>query len=162
MLTLHLDIISEESAIPTGTTGILPVAAAFRGERSEGLDGNPAPLAGEDLLEAVREVVWFKDEVQLDGGYAITSTRNLLMFLSDVRTRRFKAGVFLGDDVLAAAETFRAAARAVAAGAYLPHLVEEGDGFAARWLPLDTSSRALPSAATWPRRALRSSPTSST
>ena len=125
MLTLHLDIF------------------AFRGERSVGLDGTPVPLAGDDLLAAVADVVWFKDEVQLDGGYAITSTRNLLMFLSDVRTRRFKTGVFLGDDVLAAAETFRAAARTVAAGAYLPHLVEENGGFAARWLPLDMSHGAF-------------------
>ena len=143
MLTLHLDIIPEESALPTGTTGVSPVAVTFRGERSEGLDGTPVPLAGDDLLAAVADVVWFKDEVQLDGGYAIPSTRNLLMFLSDVRTRRFKAGVFLGDDVLAAAETFRAAARTVAAGAYLPHLVEEDGGFAARWLPLDMSQGAF-------------------
>ena len=117
--------------------------AAFRGERSAGLDGTPMPLAGDALLEAVCEVLWFKDEVQLGGGRAIPSMRNLLMFLSDVRTRRFKAGVFLGDDVLAAAETFRAAARTVAAGAYLPHLVEEGGGFAARWLPLDMSQGAF-------------------
>ena len=108
-----------------------------------GLDGTPVPLTGDDLLAAVREVVWFKDEVQLDGGNAIPSTRNLLMFLSDVRKRRFKAGIFLGDDVLAAAETFRAAARTVADGAYLPHLVDEGDGFAARWLPLGTSRGAF-------------------
>ena len=117
--------------------------AAFRGERSEGLDGIPVPLAGDVLLEAACEVVWFKDEVLLEGDRAIPSMRNLLMFLSDVRTRRFKAGVFLGDDVLAAAETFRAAARAVAAGAYLPHLVEEDGGFAARWLPLDPSHDAF-------------------
>ena len=132
MLTLHLDIISEEAArVP------LPRTAAFRGERPAGLDGTPEPLVGDELLEAVREVVWFKDEVLLEGDRVVPSMQNLLMFLSDVRTRRFKAGVFLGDDVLAAAETFRAAARTVAAGAYLPHLVEEGGGFAARWLPLD-------------------------
>ena len=127
MLTLHLDIFP----------------AAFRGERSVGLDGTPVPLMGDGLLETVCEVVWFKDEVRLEGERAIPSTRNLLMFLSDVRKRRFKAGVFLGDDVLAAAETFRAAARTVADGAYLPHLVEEGDGFAARWLPLDASRGAF-------------------
>ena len=148
MLTLHLDIISEESAatsaaIPSGGRGATALPVAFRGERSVGLDGNPVPLAGDGLLEAVREVMWFKDEVQLDGGYVIPSMRNLLMFLSDVRTRRFRAGVFLGDDVLAATETFRAAARTVADGAYLPHLVEEDDGFAARWLPLDMSQGAF-------------------
>ena len=127
MLTLHLDIFP----------------AAFRAERSVGLDGTPVPLVGDGLLEAVCEVVWFKDEIQLEGERATPSTRNLLMFLSDVRKRRFKAGVFLGDDVLAAAETFRAAARTVADGAYLPHLVEEGDCFAARWLPLDASRGAF-------------------
>ena len=102
MLTLHLDIIPEKSA---ATSAAAP--AAFRGERSVGLDGTPVPLAGDELLEAVCEVVWFKDEVRLDAGCAIPSMRNLLMFLSDVRTRRFKTGVFLGDDVLAAAEVFR-------------------------------------------------------
>ena len=93
MLTLHLDISDGQ--------------AAFRGERSAGLDGTPVPLAGNDLLAAVCEAIWFKDEVRLEGERAIPSLRNLLMFLSDVRKRRFKAGVFLGDDVLAAAETFR-------------------------------------------------------
>ena len=124
MLTLHLDISADGQAV-------------FRGERPDGADAVPVSLAGDDLLTAVAEVVWFKDALRLEGGRVFTSAQNLLMFLSDVRTRRFKAGVFLGDDVLAAAETFRAAARTVAAGAYLPHLVERGDGFAARWLPLD-------------------------
>ena len=131
MLTLHLDIVSEESAatsaaLPTGTTGVSPVEIAFRGERPEGADGTPVPLVGDELLEAVREVVWFKDGAHgvralPDGVRVIPSVQNLLMFLSDVRTRRFKAGVFLGDDVLAAAETFRAAARTVAAGAHTRH-----------------------------------------
>ena len=62
MLTLHLDIISEEAArVP------LPRTAAFRGERPAGLEGTPEPLVGDELLEAVREVVWFKDEVLLEG-----------------------------------------------------------------------------------------------
>ena len=148
MLTLHLDIIPEKSAatsaaVPAGAATSAAAPAAFRGERSVGLDGIPVPLAGDELLEAVCEVVWFKDEVRLDAGCAIPSMRNLLMFLSDVRTRRFKTGVFLGDDVLAAAEVFRDAARTVAAGSYLPHLVEEAGGFAARWLPLDASRGAF-------------------
>ena len=157
MLTLHLDIISEESAaLPGDRVGTAPRAvrnvggrgatallAAFRGERPVGLDGNLVPLVGDELLEAVCEVVWFKDEVRLEGECVIPSMRNLLMFLSDVRTRCFKAGIFLGDDVLAAAETFRAAASTVADGTYLPHLVEDAGGFAARWLPLDTSRGAF-------------------
>ena len=149
MLTLHLDIFEGQAA----TSAALPreaarvplprTAAAFRGERSVGVEGNLVQLVGDELLEAVCEVVWFKDEVRLEGECVIPSMRNLLMFLSDVRTRCFKAGVFLGDDVLAAAEIFRAAARTVADGAYLPHLVEEASGFAARWLPLDTSRGAF-------------------
>ena len=148
MLTLHLDNVSEESAATSAAAPVAFRGVAFRGERSVGLDGTPVPLAGDELLAAVCEVVWFKDGAHgvralPDGVRVIPSVQNLLMFLSDVRTRRFKAGVFLGDDVLAAAETFRAAARTVAAGAYLPYLVEEGEGFAARWLPLDMTQGAF-------------------
>ena len=110
MLTLHLEIFEGQAA----TSAALPreaarvplprTAAAFRGERSVGVEGNLVQLVGDELLEAVCEVVWFKDEVRLEGECVIPSMRNLLMFLSDVRTRRFKTGVFLGDDVLAAAE----------------------------------------------------------
>ena len=97
----------------------------------------PSPL----LLEAVQSVVWFKNEtVLLDGGRVATSTRNLLMFLSDVRGRKFKRGIFLGNDVLQLAETFRAAARIVAAGQFLPDLEERPDGFHAVWHPLISST----------------------
>ena len=110
MILLHLDI---------DETG----QAAFRADA-------PSPF----LLEAVQSVVWFKDETALlaDGRVA-TSTRNLLMFLSDVRGRKFKRGIFLGDDILQLAETFRAAARTVAAGQFLPDLEERPDGFHAVW-----------------------------
>ena len=126
MLTFHLDISGDGRA-------------AFRGERPEGEDGAPVPLPGGALLSAVREVVWFKDALELDGERVVPSMQNLLMFLSDVRSRRFKDGLFLADDALSAAETFRAAARVVSDGAYLPRIVEEADGFHARWTPLDKS-----------------------
>ena len=126
MLILHLDISDDGLAV-------------FRAERPEGADGAPAPVCGEDLLAAVREVVWFKDAIELRGAQAVPSVQNLLMFLSDVRSRRFKEGVFLADDVLSAAETFRAAAQTVADGACLPDVVEEEDGFHARWIPLDST-----------------------
>ena len=110
MILLHLDI---------DETG----QAAFRADA-------PSPF----LLEVVQSVVWFKDETALlaDGRVA-TSTRNLLMFLSDVRGRKFKRGIFLGDDILQLAETFRAAARTVAAGQFLPGLEKWPDGFHAVW-----------------------------
>ncbi len=97
MILLHLDI---------DETG----QAAFRADA-------PSPV----ILEAVQSVVWFTNEVEPTGdGRVATSTRNLLMFLSDVRGRKFKRGIFLGDDILQLAETFRAAARTVAAGQFLP------------------------------------------
>ena len=110
MILLHLDI---------DETG----QAAFRADA-------PSPL----LLETVQSVVWFTNEVEPAGdGRVATSTRNLLMFLSDVRDRKFKRGIFLGDDILQLAETFRAAARTIAAGQFLPDLEERPDGFHAVW-----------------------------
>jgi len=101
---------------------------------------SPSPL----LLEAVRSVVWFKDEtVPLGGGRVATSARNLLMFLSDVRGRKFKRGIFLGDDILQLAETFRAAARAAAAGQFLPDLEERPDGFHAVWRPIQSPNPTI-------------------
>ncbi|MBR1587371.1 MAG: DEAD/DEAH box helicase [Kiritimatiellae bacterium] len=94
----------------------------------------PSPL----LLEAVQSVVWFKDEADPIGdGRVVTSARNMLMFLSDVRGRKFKRGIFLGDDVLRLAETFRSVARIVAAGQFLPDIEERPDGFHAVWRPIN-------------------------
>ena len=92
------------------------------------------------LIEAVRSVVWFKDEaLPIGGDRVVTSARNLLMFLSDVRGRKFKRGIFLGEDVLRLAETFRDAARTVAAGHFLPDLEKRPDGFHAIWRTLHPS-----------------------
>ena len=110
--------------------------AAFFAEAPEESGAPAVPLSGDDLRAAVREVVWFSNGFEEGGARAdrlVPSLPNLLMFLSDVRGRRFKTGVFLGADVLAAAEVFRAAARVAAAGHYLPTLEEEGGRYFARW-----------------------------
>ncbi len=86
--------------------------------------------SADELLEVVRSMLWFPDDAEpVDGGVRATP-RCLLMFLSDVRSRRFRRGVFLGPGVMAAAEAFRRAAAVVAAGRVLPSL---GRGHA-RWL----------------------------
>ena len=126
MLELHLEIDAQGGA-------------AFRADAPRAAGETSVPLMGADLLEAVREVLWYKGE---EGFESISEERivptlpNLLMFLSDVRVRRFKQGVFLGADVLHAADVFRAAATAIAAGRYLPTLEETGEGFFARWRPV--------------------------
>ena len=126
MLELHLEI---------GAAGWATVHAG-----AVVTPGEPAvPLEGEDLLAAVRDVVWYKDQVSCTSpARAVVSMPNLLMFLSDVRGRRFKEGVFLAPDALRAAELFRAAASTVAAGHYLPDLVEVHAEpiWSARWRPI--------------------------
>jgi len=91
----------------------------------------------EALEEAAAACLWYPDEVRTVPGGCVPSDANLLMFLSDVRGRRFKAGVFLGEDVLAAVETFRAAARAVADGHILPDLDTGAPPPRAFWRALD-------------------------
>ena len=133
MILLHLDIDETGHAAfcadaqPRQGEGALPTGGA-----EASVARAPTPL----LLEAVQSVVWFTNEVEpTEDGRVATSTRNLLMFLSDVRDRKFKRGIFLGDDILQLAETFRAAARTVAAGQFLPDLEEWPDGFHAVWRP---------------------------
>ena len=138
MILLHLDIdetgqaaFRADAPSPPKAGGTQLVASAGSGAVATSCD--PPSL----LLEAVQLVVWFTNEVEPTGdGRVATSTRNLLMFLSDVRGRKFKRGIFLGDDILQLAETFRAAARTVAAGQFLPDLEEWPDGFHAVWRPL--------------------------
>ena len=118
--------------------------AAFRAEAPRTAGAAPVPLVGAPLRAAVCAALWYKDGVEEAGeGRLAPTTPNLLMFLSDVRGRRLRQGVFLGEDVLRAAEVFRAAAEVVAAGQYLPALEEEGGAFFARWRP----ARVPPSAA---------------
>lgn len=100
------------------------------------------PLTGEALLDAVRAVVWYPNELEGEASASsevdrvVPSLPNLLMFLSDVRERMFKRGVFLAPDVLDAATHFRAVAEDVAEGRFLPDLEERADGFRAVWRPL--------------------------
>jgi len=91
-----------------------------------------ARTSADEVRAAVESCVWDPAAIAPapDEGWR-PSPANLLMFLSDVRTRRFRAGLFLADDVLAAAETFRLAARWISAGHVLPTL----EGTYARWRP---------------------------
>ena len=111
-------------------------------ETGHGIFRSDAPSPS--ILEAVRSIVWFADEtLSIGGGRIATSARNLLMFLSDVRDRKFKRSIFLGDDILQLAEDFHAAARAVAAGHFLPDLVERPDGFHAVWHPIQSPNHTI-------------------
>ena len=125
MLELHLEIDARGGA-------------AFRAESPREAGETSVPLVGADLLEAVREVLWYKDEAEgfesIGEERVVPTLPNLLMFLSDVRVRRFKRGVFLGADVLHAADVFRAA-----------------EGFFARWRPMGVPEIAEDSAAFFAR-----------
>ncbi len=126
MLELHLEIDAAGHA-------------ALRAEAPRAAGEPPRVLVGEELLDAARAVLWYKDAAGFDAiaeGRLQPTLPNLLMFLSDVRGRRFKQGVFLAPDVLKAAEVFRAAAAEVAAGRYLPGLEERDGRFWARWRPV--------------------------
>lgn len=142
MLELHLEIDARGGA-------------AFRAESPREVGETSVPLVGADLLEAVREVLWYKDEAEgfesIGEERVVPTLPNLLMFLSDVRVRRFKRGVFLGADVLHAVDVFRAAATAIAAGRYLPTLEEAEEGFFARWRPMGVPEIAEDSAAFFAR-----------
>ena len=145
MFSLHLDIDARGRA-------------AFRVLAPRMAGAKPTPLSGAALVAAVRDVLWFKDDVEPDGATRLVpSLPNLLMFLSDVRGRRLKPGVFLGADALRAAAVFRAAAATVAAGLYLPTLEEETAKkgapavFHARWRPTRLPPEATDAAAFFAR-----------
>lgn len=131
MLLLHAEI--DEG-------GNLFLGAEKRSVEEEG----GVPLEGDDLLAAVQDVVWYADGfLPFDAArpsWIRPTWPNLLMFLSDVRGRRFKRGIFLADDLLAAVEEFRRAAHAIASGHCLPTLVKQKDGFVAAWKPLEDGS----------------------
>lgn len=124
MLELHLEMVPEGGG-------------AFWAEAPRAAGETPVPLGGSALLEAVRDMLWYKDGfARIEECRLIPTMPNLLMFLSDVRGRRLKRGVFLAADVLRAAEVFRQAAQCVAAGHYLPRLEEHEGHFFARWRPV--------------------------
>jgi superfamily II DNA or RNA helicase len=95
-----------------------------------------ADAPADALADAVASVVWFPEELEATARCIVPSLRNLLMFLSDVRGRKFKRGIFLGDDVLALAEAFRHAARGVAEGRVVPDAELCDGGFRAVWRPV--------------------------
>ena len=109
----------------------------FRAERHTAEGKAAHPLAGEELLTALAEVVWYPEgflpTAMAHPDRAYPTWNNLLMFLSDVRGRRFRRGIFLAADVFARVDEFRTAARLVAAGRCLPGIEERPDGFAAVW-----------------------------
>ncbi|MBR1870944.1 MAG: hypothetical protein IJ802_03885, partial [Kiritimatiellae bacterium] len=68
-------------------------------------------------LETIRSIVWYGDELEaLPDGMVKPSPANLLMFLSDVRTRKFRQGIFLSETILECAALFRAMSADVASG----------------------------------------------
>lgn len=116
----------------------------FRAEARHAEDGKGTFLSGGMLLDAVRDVVWYQegfspfdpdrpDRIQ-------PSWTNLLMFLSDVRGRRFKRGIFLSDDILHCVDEFHEAAKLVASGRCMPCIENGPDGFQAVWTPLADGS----------------------
>ena len=111
---------------------------AFTAEKS----GNAAK-DGVSTVAIVREVVWFHEELEAAKHGVIPSLRNLLMFLSDVRGRKFKRGIFLGDDVLALAEEFRTAARGVVDGRVAPDIAPFAGGYRAVWRPVGNANALL-------------------
>ena len=114
---------------------------SFRAEVRHADDAEGRYLEGVDLIEAVQDVFWFQDGFDsIDPGRSgciRPSWANLLMFLSDVRGRRFRRGVFLADEVLTLVDDFHKAARVVASGHCLPCMEARQDGFAAVWRPLE-------------------------
>lgn len=133
MVLLHLAIDAD---------GLASFTAGGTSPEHEGL----ASLDGDGLIELARSVVWYRDDVELrrssDGTCrAVPSMPNLMMFLSDVRDRAFKKGVFLAPDVMSAAETFRRIAAEAANGHFLPGIAECADGtFRATWRTLREST----------------------
>lgn len=121
MVELHLEISEDGQAV---FSAFAPVAA---GEALR-------PLADDELLDAVREVVWYSDELERSSSMTVrSSSRNLLMFLSDVRGRRFKTGWFLDASICSAAETFRRVSAEVAEGRYLAGIEKKEEGYRSVW-----------------------------
>lgn len=133
MILLHLDIDS------AGET-------YFRAESlSDDDEQKVSSVSGEDVLQAVSEIVVKAEDVSLlDDGRVKTTQRNLLMFFSDVRGRKFKHGIFLGDDVLQARNLFLHAADLVHRGRSLPSVeIAESCGYA-RWVMLSDDESKVP------------------
>ena len=128
MVELHLDISSEGQV-------------AFSAQSPSAAGAALSPLVGDALRDVLREIIWYADELTpVSETQVRPSWRNLLMFLSDVRGRRFKAGWFLDASVCSAAETFRQISAEVAEGRYLAGLERTEEGFRAVWRLLRKAS----------------------
>jgi hypothetical protein len=121
MILLHLEIDS------AGETYFR--TESFSDDDQKGFWASP-----EQVFQTVCEIVVKREDVfLLDDGRVTTTQRNLLMFFSDIRKRKFKYGIFLGDDVIAARSLFLYAAKLVQNGRCLPSLeVVDSRGYA-RW-----------------------------
>lgn len=123
MIELDLDILSSGEV-------------RFRGESPPRPGEKPVEAPLDALLEAVRDVVWYKDEVYpAEANRVLCSDANLYMFLSDVRSRRFKEGIFVSSGLRRVAGLFRDSAALARDGKVLPSIVKEGDSWFARWTP---------------------------
>jgi len=90
-------------------------------------DGVPVPSYSMDAGDEAPLADWKVEQI-------FPTLPNVLMFLSDVASREFLPGVFLGESVLHAAKLFRAAASLASRGRYLPDIARRPDGsFAAVW-----------------------------
>ena len=92
-----------------------------------------ANASADALAEAARSVVWFPDELERTSTGQVPSMRNFLMFLSDVRGRKFRRGIFLGEDVLSLVAEFRRAAKGISEGRVVPDAEPCEGGFRAVW-----------------------------
>ncbi len=126
MITLHLDIKTLKGGV-------------FWGESPTDKDGAFASVSTKLLERVLEKVLWDSSQTsEVDEGKIVTSVRNLLMFLSDVKGRIFAKGIFLAPDVLHAAEIFRKAAGVVERGKYLPGVVRDDNGaFHAVWSSIE-------------------------
>ena len=123
MIELDLDI------LPSGE-------ARFRGVSPPRPGEKPAEAPLDALLEAVRDVVWYKSEVYpAENGTALCSDANLYMFLSDVRSRRFKEGIFVSPGLRRIVGLFKDASALARDGKVLPSIAKESGSWFARWTP---------------------------
>ncbi|MCQ2389910.1 MAG: DEAD/DEAH box helicase [Kiritimatiellae bacterium] len=116
----------------------------FRAEARNVDDDVGVPLCGSALLVALGGVLARPGDATPDGEERVSpGWRNLLLFLSDVRGRKFSLGVFLAPEVLAAADDFRLAAKIVSSGLMVPTLSREKEAYRATWRSLVEGSPFL-------------------
>ena len=113
----------------------------FRAESVNVEDDVGRALVGPALVDALGPVLARPEEASLDTDERLTpGWRNLLLFLSDVRGRKFSLGVFLAPEVLAAADDFRLAAKVVSSGQMVPAMICDQGMMYAVWRSLAAGS----------------------